>query len=94
MCLLKTPPRPKKKKYNFRDCKKEGILPTESLAIGHSTTKTHLFFVVALIKLLRVASCFVANLSEAKCGPFCREKRPALAESSLRESLKRRQTYS
>lgn len=80
------PPSPKKKNYNFRDCKKEGILSTKSLAIGHSTTKKHLFFVGALIKLLCVASCFAANLLEAKCGPFCREKRPALAESSLRET--------
>lgn len=70
---------PPKKNYNFRDCKKEGILPAKSLAIGHSTTKKHLFFVVALIKLLCVASCFVANLLEAKCGPFCRENRLAFS---------------
>lgn len=78
ICLLKTP-HPKKKNYNFRDCKKEGILPAKSLAIGHSTTKKHLFFVVALIKLLCVASCFVANLLEAKCGPFCHENRLAFS---------------
>ena len=63
---------PTKKKLQLQRLQ-EGILPTKSLAIGHSTTKKHLSFVGALIKLVRVASCFVANLLEAKCGPFCIE---------------------
>lgn len=57
-------------------------MPTESLAMGHSTTKKRLFFVRALIKLLR--GLFCGKLLRG--WPFRRENGPALAESLLRET--------